>query len=86
MSLPISDCQLPICPTNFSCRRVGYRAPVASAFVEGACDKLKVRRTFEQIGNWQSEIGNDSIRWFFHRLQYFQLTFCKGAALKIDHQ
>ena len=41
---------------------------VCRAWVEGSwdffgsrlfTDKLKVRGTFDQIGNWQSEIGND---------------------------
>jgi hypothetical protein len=62
----IADFRLPNddlleCPTNLSLSLVGISGPcVCSSTGLGADDKLKVRRTFEQIIIWQSEIGNNS--------------------------
>src|ERR1051325_3873524 len=60
--LPIADCQLPIffnVRSTFSLSFVKFLDFELSRVHNWRARQTKVRRTFSQIGNWQSEIGND---------------------------
>src|ERR1051325_9243401 len=79
-SFPISDCQLPICAIvrrTLVCRCCQTQAHrICGPLIEHR--QTKVRRTIAQIGNWQSEIGNN----LKHRLQLFHRSLQRSPGLQ----